>query len=97
MLAEIKKLEINLNRHSDDPPAGPAPARYRAGGQDLPFVPKTDSESRLRRIPLWRDKFRMTLIVAVIPEVNSGQTLTIRQLALHQHGTGLADRIGFKA
>ncbi len=32
-----------------------------AGGQDL-----TDFESRLRRFPLWRDKFRMTLIMAVI-------------------------------
>ncbi len=32
MLAEIKKLEINLNCHSDE-------------SQNLPFVTKTDSES----------------------------------------------------
>jgi len=39
----------------------------------------------------------MTLIVVVIPELNSGQALTIRRLALHQHGTGLADKLKAKS
>jgi 4-amino-4-deoxy-L-arabinose transferase-like glycosyltransferase len=42
-------------------------------GEEKNLLINDDSESRPRRIPLWRDKFRMTINVAVI--------LTIRQLA----------------